>query len=146
MKIKLTITSTIIKLCVALTYPRNICKNWTRLSSKRSLKCFFDIAIMKNETKWIAIFLKPIFHVIVTDTQIFDLTFTEIVLMWFLKQMKKKSVITFNVFISWFDWDVLLSFICIIVLRIHCTKKSAASGRFLLCTHLKRRWRIKMLQ
>lgn len=141
MKIKLTITSTIIKLCVALTYPRNICKNWTRLSSKRSLNCFFDIAIMKNETKWIAIF-----HVIVTDTQIFDLTFTEIVLMWFLKQMKKKSVITFKVFISWFDRDVLLSFICIIVLRIHCTKKSAASGRFLLCTHLKRSWRIKMLQ
>lgn len=35
-------------------------------------------------------FFKPIFHVIVTDTQIFELTFTEIVLMWFLKQMKKK--------------------------------------------------------
>lgn len=146
MKIKLTITSTIIKLCVALTYPRNVCKNWTRLSSKRSLKCLFDIAKMKHETKWIAIFFKPIFHVRVTDTQICDLTFTEIVLMWFLKQMKKKSVITFKVFISWFDRDVLLSFICMIVLRIHCTKKRAASGRFLLCTHLKRRWRIKMLQ
>lgn len=119
MKIKLTITSTIIKLCVALTYPRNICKNWTRLSSKRSLKCFFDIAIMKNETKWIAIFFKPIFHVIVTDTQIFDLTFTEIVLMWFLKQMKKKICDNFQRVYK------LIWLRCLTKLYMyHCTKNS----------------------
>lgn len=67
MKIKLIIILIIIKFCVVLIYLCNICKNWIRLFLKRSLKCLFDIVIMKNEIKWIVIFLKLIFYVIVID-------------------------------------------------------------------------------